>query len=179
VLGTFRNDETCYLPRPSLLVTGLLVGTWIQEIVTRSVRPKAFPRPSSLAPRHWFVGRGERVRRNRLSSGQTQFGERRDGWKSARPQTKHPLTAGAKIRNWSGREDLNLRPLQPHCSALPDCATPRKSIGRMRDEKAGYLTSARDGMECCESYRASSRATSSSSNRNSRIICREWRGSSL
>ncbi len=26
---------------------------------------------------------------------------------------------------WSGRKDLNLRPLQPHCSALPDCATPR------------------------------------------------------
>ena len=26
---------------------------------------------------------------------------------------------------WSGREDLNFRPLQPHCSALPDCATPR------------------------------------------------------
>ena len=27
---------------------------------------------------------------------------------------------------WSGREDLNLRPLQPHCSALPSCATPRR-----------------------------------------------------
>jgi hypothetical protein len=26
---------------------------------------------------------------------------------------------------WSGREDLNLRPLEPHSSALPDCATPR------------------------------------------------------
>ena len=25
----------------------------------------------------------------------------------------------------SGREDLNLRPLEPHSSALPDCATPR------------------------------------------------------
>ena len=27
--------------------------------------------------------------------------------------------------NWSGREDLNLRPLAPHASALPGCATPR------------------------------------------------------
>ena len=27
---------------------------------------------------------------------------------------------------WSGREDLNLRPLEPHSSALPDCATPRR-----------------------------------------------------
>ena len=26
---------------------------------------------------------------------------------------------------WSGREDLNFRPLEPHSSALPDCATPR------------------------------------------------------
>ena len=27
---------------------------------------------------------------------------------------------------WSGREDLNLRPLRPERSALPDCATPRR-----------------------------------------------------
>ncbi len=27
--------------------------------------------------------------------------------------------------NWSGRQDLNLRPLAPHASALPGCATPR------------------------------------------------------
>ena len=27
--------------------------------------------------------------------------------------------------NWSGREDLNLRPPTPHAGALPDCATPR------------------------------------------------------
>ena len=26
---------------------------------------------------------------------------------------------------WSGRQDLNLRPLHPQCSALPGCATPR------------------------------------------------------
>src|SRR5438552_3200477 len=26
---------------------------------------------------------------------------------------------------WSGGEDLNLRPLEPHSSALPDCATAR------------------------------------------------------
>src|SRR5215471_13052955 len=26
---------------------------------------------------------------------------------------------------WSGRQDLNLRPLAPHASALPGCATPR------------------------------------------------------
>ncbi len=28
-------------------------------------------------------------------------------------------------KKWSGREDLNLRHLTPHASALPGCATPR------------------------------------------------------
>ena len=27
---------------------------------------------------------------------------------------------------WSGREDLNLRPSEPHSDTLPDCATPRR-----------------------------------------------------
>src|ERR1700722_18753443 len=39
--------------------------------------------------------------------------------------------------NWSGRQDSNLRPLAPHASALPGCATPRPEtndspIGRQR-----------------------------------------------
>ena len=29
------------------------------------------------------------------------------------------------VEGWSGREDLNLRHLTPHASALPGCATPR------------------------------------------------------
>ena len=33
---------------------------------------------------------------------------------------------------WSGREDLNLRPLRPERSALPGCATPRP--GRTESE---------------------------------------------
>src|SRR5205807_675984 len=33
---------------------------------------------------------------------------------------------------WSGRHDLNVRPLPPHGSALPNCATPRT-------EPKGYL----------------------------------------
>ena len=31
---------------------------------------------------------------------------------------------------WSGRQDLNLRPLDPQSSALPGCATPRFNYGR-------------------------------------------------
>ena len=30
-----------------------------------------------------------------------------------------------RVKIVSERQDLNLRPLQPHCSALPDCATLR------------------------------------------------------
>jgi hypothetical protein len=32
---------------------------------------------------------------------------------------------GTTKQKKSGRQDLNLRPLAPHASALPDCATPR------------------------------------------------------
>ena len=34
-------------------------------------------------------------------------------------------SAGKSLFSWSGRQDLNLRPLAPHASALPGCATPR------------------------------------------------------
>ena len=33
--------------------------------------------------------------------------------------------AGMPTKDWSGREDLNLRPPAPHAGALPGCATPR------------------------------------------------------
>ena len=35
-------------------------------------------------------------------------------------------TTGLRHFNWSGRQDLNLRPLRPERSALPGCATPRQ-----------------------------------------------------
>jgi integrase len=35
------------------------------------------------------------------------------------------LNSGNQKGKWSGREDLNLRHLTPHASALPGCATPR------------------------------------------------------
>ncbi len=33
--------------------------------------------------------------------------------------------SGLFAKNWSGREDSNLRPPEPHSGALPDCATSR------------------------------------------------------
>src|SRR2546422_97351 len=36
----------------------------------------------------------------------------------------------------SGREDLNLRPPQPHCGALPGCATPRYQEQKQYSRKA-------------------------------------------
>ena len=41
-------------------------------------------------------------------------------------QTQIFLTDWFERENWSGRQDLNLRPLDPQSSALPDCATPRR-----------------------------------------------------
>src|SRR5207253_6915756 len=35
-------------------------------------------------------------------------------------------------REWSGRRDLNPRPLDPQSSALPGCATPRRASNRTR-----------------------------------------------
>ena len=43
-------------------------------------------------------------------------------------QPKDGQVLEAKGRRWSGREDLNLRHLTPHASALPGCATPRNHL---------------------------------------------------
>ena len=47
------------------------------------------------------------------------------------PETKKGLSETLKTLEmiWSGRQDLNLRPLVPQTSALPDCATPRTKQG--------------------------------------------------
>ena len=73
------------------------------------------------------------------SSGADEVQSARSGrrWRARRPDRLGTLsrrspaardrsTAGsAGAEKWSGREDSNLRPLQPHCSALPNCATAR------------------------------------------------------
>ncbi len=38
---------------------------------------------------------------------------------------KHSINDPIFLRKWSGRRDLNPRPLEPHSSALPSCATAR------------------------------------------------------
>ncbi len=37
---------------------------------------------------------------------------------------------------WSGREDSNFRPLAPHASTLPGCATPRRAADYSRVRRA-------------------------------------------
>ena len=39
------------------------------------------------------------------------------------------ILQGWNQKNWSGREDSNLRPPAPHAGALPGCATPRDNGG--------------------------------------------------
>ncbi len=50
-------------------------------------------------------------------------------WKELLAGRLSPIKGGRSIDRppKSGRRDLNPRPLQPHCSALPDCATSRTS----------------------------------------------------
>ncbi len=53
--------------------------------------------------------------------------------------------------NWSGREDLNLRPPAPEAGALPDCATPRYLV--FSEVRRTYLASlqrkSKDFCGCC------------------------------
>jgi hypothetical protein len=50
----------------------------------------------------------------------------------------------------SGRQDLNLRPLGPQPSALPDCATPRGDFILTDRREGGYPASARGGSSTVE-----------------------------
>ena len=45
-------------------------------------------------------------------------------------ESRREIVAQMMIQNgnrWSGRSDSNRRPLEPHSSALPGCATPRRA----------------------------------------------------
>ncbi len=42
------------------------------------------------------------------------------------------LRLSMPLVSWSGREDSNLRPLAPHASTLPGCATPRRAANYSR-----------------------------------------------
>jgi integrase len=52
--------------------------------------------------------------------------------REAEPKKEDPgsmdFSNEARAFKWSGRQDLNLRPLAPQASALPGCATPRKLL---------------------------------------------------
>ena len=65
----------------------------------------------------------------------------------------------------SGREDLNLRPPQPHCGALPGCATPRhwnnSSIADNSPHSQGLIASdhsTKYARNCCTSANPCSHA---------------------
>ena len=68
-----------------------------------------------------------------------------DRWRATRnpcwrDRPKEPAKKSLKGEGsfWSGREDLNLRPLRPERSALPGCATPRP--GGSEKRKSDCLT---------------------------------------
>ena len=49
-------------------------------------------------------------------------------WRDRKTKAPRPIAFARNLGafRWSGRQDLNLRPLAPQASALPGCATPRK-----------------------------------------------------
>jgi hypothetical protein len=63
-----------------------------------------------------------------LRSGRLSF----SGWKIPPRHFNESCT-----QTWSGREDLNLRPLEPHSSALPVCATPRRESRPLASSSTG------------------------------------------
>jgi hypothetical protein len=82
------------------------------------------------------IGRSDRLRRLSLST---------DGGQCVQQQVlKIRIIQAFRAfpESWSGREDSNLRPLAPHASALPGCATPRPIGLRMIVERApaGYCS---------------------------------------
>jgi hypothetical protein len=54
-------------------------------------------------------------------------------------QKPRPKTIKPKGSNWSGRQDLNLRPPAPHAGALPSCATPRQTLVPSGTQGGGIL----------------------------------------
>ena len=47
------------------------------------------------------------------------------GWKIEKGAPEKLRNPCRPVKTWSGRQDLNLRPLDPQSSALPSCATSR------------------------------------------------------
>ena len=60
------------------------------------------------------------------------FGLEKEATHRTRTGNKKEVSAMSltPLNHWSGREDLNLRPPEPHSGALPVCATSRRLLIR-------------------------------------------------
>ena len=76
-------------------------------------------------------------------------------------QENYNLMRRHKTRKWSGRPDLNRRPLHPQCSALPDCATPRKDQYMGIERGAHHTESTQQFKKMNQLFSATSRASNS------------------
>ena len=86
---------------------------------------------------HCYTGRAGSSVRRRLPPREIRAccrsWSRPDRWAAGRytnraaPQAAGVSAAAGPSAQWSGREDLNLRPHRPERCALPGCATPRRS----------------------------------------------------
>ncbi|KPI16136.1 hypothetical protein OV450_2467 [Actinobacteria bacterium OV450] len=83
----------------------------------RSPPPSPLPRAPAFSATANQTGSGVRPHCDHTGSGRTK----------GRP-LRSERTASDLLRAWSGRQDLNLRPLDPQSSALPSCATSRCAV---------------------------------------------------
>ena len=97
------------------------------------------------------------------------------------PQCKNRLPAASHKRlfDWSEREDSNLRPLAPHASALPDCATlrPGADYSRIAQRRRILISSSSSTRSWRASWWAwvtSSRASSPSSRLRAPPMVKPW-----
>ena len=80
-----------------------------------------------------------------------------DGSGSRQHQTKRASSSSLLTHSfhWSGRRDSNSRPLAPHASALPGCATPRLDAADYIERR--YRVRPRAGLESTAARRALAR----------------------
>ncbi len=113
----------------------------------RSCRECARCRPALSGPSQRAKIRSEGMREALLGDFPPALPKRRNGYRPHPYQIASPLRVAMRSHagkaQISGRQDLNLRPLGPQPSALPDCATPRgcSAFWRIGGPVAGWMAS--------------------------------------
>ena len=104
---------------------GTKTGPWTRQAPAAGLRVNGFATSVPAKRRVRILSRRGKVARPRGFEPPTPSS---GGWCSIQLSYRRAssITGGKDNQDWSGREDLNLRPPAPKAGALPDCATPRE-----------------------------------------------------